>query len=85
MNFITGNHLPRRTFLRGMGASMALPFLDAMVPAARASREALADPTRLIATWSEQPSTCGRLKKSAATTRWCPTTRWRPSNPTATT
>ncbi|HVQ43326.1 MAG TPA: DUF1552 domain-containing protein, partial [Vicinamibacterales bacterium] len=48
MNFITGNHLPRRTFLRGMGASMALPFLDAMVPAARASREALADPTRLI-------------------------------------
>ena len=48
MNFITGNHLPRRTFLRGMGASMALPFLDAMVPAARARREALADPTRLI-------------------------------------
>ena len=25
MNFITGKHLPRRTFLRGMGASMALP------------------------------------------------------------
>ncbi|HEX5068700.1 MAG TPA: DUF1552 domain-containing protein [Vicinamibacterales bacterium] len=48
MNFITGKHLPRRTFLRGMGASMALPFLDAMVPAARAKREALADPTRLI-------------------------------------
>src|SRR5262245_19137068 len=48
MNFITGNHLPRRTFLRGAGAAMALPFLDAMVPAARARREALADPTRLI-------------------------------------
>jgi hypothetical protein len=48
MNFITGKHLPRRTFLRGMGASMALPFLDAMVPAARAKREMLADPTRLI-------------------------------------
>jgi len=48
MNFITGKQLPRRTFLRGMGASMALPFLDAMVPAARAKREALADPTRLI-------------------------------------
>jgi len=48
MNFITGKHLPRRTFLRGMGASMALPFLDAMVPAARARREALADPTRLL-------------------------------------
>ena len=25
--------LPRRTFLRGMGAAIALPFLDAMVPA----------------------------------------------------
>ncbi len=25
--------LPRRTFLRGMGATAALPFLDAMVPA----------------------------------------------------
>ena len=36
MNFITGKHLPRRTFLRGMGATVALPFLDAMVPAARA-------------------------------------------------
>ena len=26
-------HLARRTFLRGLGASVALPFLDAMVPA----------------------------------------------------
>ena len=25
--------LPRRTFIRGMGAAVALPFLDAMVPA----------------------------------------------------
>ena len=48
MNFITGTHLPRRTFLRGAGAAMALPFLDAMVPAARTRREMLADPTRLI-------------------------------------
>jgi len=32
--FITKKHLPRRTFLRGtFGAMMALPFLDAMVPA----------------------------------------------------
>ncbi len=33
MKFITGKHVPRRTFLRGMGATVALPFLDAMVPA----------------------------------------------------
>jgi hypothetical protein len=32
--FITKTHLSRRTFLRGMGVSMALPFLESMVPAA---------------------------------------------------
>jgi hypothetical protein len=31
--FITRKSLPRRTFLRGMGATLALPMLDAMVPA----------------------------------------------------
>jgi hypothetical protein len=36
MHFITGKHIPRRTFLRGMGVTAALPFLDAMVPAGRA-------------------------------------------------
>ena len=35
MSFITGKHMARRTFLRGMGATVALPFLDAMVPAGR--------------------------------------------------
>src|SRR5438045_263683 len=30
---ITGKHLHRRTFLRGMGAAVALPMLDAMKPA----------------------------------------------------
>jgi Protein of unknown function (DUF1552) len=47
MQFITGKHLPRRTFLRGMGATMALPFLDAMVPAARGLADK-SDPTRFI-------------------------------------
>ena len=31
--FITKKHLPRRTFLRGVGATVALPLLDAMIPA----------------------------------------------------
>ena len=35
MSFITGKQLPRRTFLRGAGATVALPFLEAMVPAGR--------------------------------------------------
>jgi len=33
MSFITGKHIGRRTMLRGLGATVALPFLDAMVPA----------------------------------------------------
>jgi len=52
MNFLTGKALPRRTFLRGMGVSVALPFLDAMVPAGRggwSSVSAELDKTRLIA------------------------------------
>jgi hypothetical protein len=31
--FVTKKHLHRRTFLRGLGATVALPLLDAMVPA----------------------------------------------------
>jgi hypothetical protein len=32
--FITKKHLPRRTFLRGaLGAAIAMPFMDAMIPA----------------------------------------------------
>lgn len=34
--FIKKIALPRRTFLQGMGAAVALPFLDAMLPAMRA-------------------------------------------------
>jgi hypothetical protein len=37
MGFITKKSLPRRTFLKGAGASFALPLLDAMIPAATAS------------------------------------------------
>src|SRR3954467_3785265 len=51
MHFITGKHMPRRTFLRGaVGAAVALPFLDAMVAAkgVGAKTAAAADRTRLI-------------------------------------
>ena len=37
MNFVTAKSLSRRAVLRGMGATIALPFLDAMVPCARAA------------------------------------------------
>ena len=53
MSLITGKHLPRRTFLRGVGASVALPFLDAMAPAGRSGRNVASaaeakDVTRLV-------------------------------------
>jgi hypothetical protein len=40
--------LPRRTFLRGMGATLALPLLDAMVPAAVAQSKSAAAPVRRL-------------------------------------
>ena len=48
MDFITGKHLSRRTFVRGVGATVALPFLDAMVPAGRLWGRTVEDPTRLV-------------------------------------
>ncbi len=45
---ITHKALPRRTFLRGVGAALALPVLDAMVPAlSAASQLSVSSPTRL--------------------------------------
>ena len=40
--------LPRRTFLRGMGASLALPLLDAMVPSMTALTSTPANPVRRL-------------------------------------
>jgi len=36
MHFLTKKHLSRRKLLRGAGVSLALPFLESMVPAATA-------------------------------------------------
>ena len=48
MGFITKKHLSRRTFIRGAGVTMALPFLESMVPAATPLRQTAASPpTRL--------------------------------------
>ena len=40
--------LPRRTFLRGIGAALALPLLDAMVPALTAVVKTAANPVRRL-------------------------------------
>ena len=46
--FISQKHLPRRTVLRGLGASLALPLLDGMVPAYAALRKTAANPVRRL-------------------------------------
>jgi len=49
MPMLTKRHLPRRTMLKGMGAAIALPFLDAMLPAGTALAKVLPGKRRLIA------------------------------------
>jgi hypothetical protein len=72
---ITKKALPRRTFLRGMGATLALPLLDAMVPALSAIARTPAQPLRRLgfvyipnganmATWT--PAGGGSLELSRA-------------------
>jgi hypothetical protein len=50
--FLTGKHLSRRTVLRGLGASVALPLLDSMIPArtlfATTAAGKAAEVTRLV-------------------------------------
>ncbi len=45
---ITKTHLPRRTFLRGVGATLALPLLDGMVPALSPIRASAAAPVKRL-------------------------------------
>jgi Protein of unknown function (DUF1552) len=43
----TGKHLPRRTFLKGVGVTIGLPLLDAMAPAFTRASRAATPPVRL--------------------------------------
>jgi hypothetical protein len=45
---ITKKFIPRRRFLRGVGATLALPLLDAMIPAATAWAKTAAKPVRRL-------------------------------------
>jgi hypothetical protein len=53
MNILTGKAIPRRTFLKGMGVTVALPYLDAMQPALRniggTGSKAVDDKVRFVA------------------------------------
>jgi hypothetical protein len=45
---VTKRYIPRRTFLKGAGTALALPLLDAMVPALSALAETAAAPVRRL-------------------------------------
>ena len=51
MSFLTTKSLPRRTVLRGLGATLALPFLDAMLPAFSVRGRAAAKPAHRFQTF----------------------------------
>ena len=64
MSFITKKHLSRRTLLRGMGVSVALPLLDSMVPAQTPlSKTAAASKSRL---------SCIYVPHGATMDKWTP-------------
>ncbi len=45
---VTGRYLPRRTVIRGLGTAIALPMLDAMVPALSPERVTAASAPRRL-------------------------------------
>ncbi len=70
--FISKTHIPRRTVLRGMGATIALPLLDAMVPAGVAlAQTAAASKTRLACIESVH-GTAGATAFGTARHLWSP-------------
>ena len=65
MAFITKKSLSRRTFLRGAGVTIALPFLESMVPAATPLRQTAASPrTRLGAIYFPHGATMDKWTPS---------------------
>lgn len=59
-NVVTKKHVSRRTILRGLGASLALPFLDSMVPAlAGPVRAAMGMPKRVGAFYAPNGMSMG--------------------------
>ena len=65
MNFITRKHLSRRWFLRGAGVTVALPFLESMVPAQTPLAKAAVPKTRLG---------CFYVPHGATMYKWTPST-----------
>ena len=65
--FITRKHLSRRTVLRGIGASVALPLLDSMV-AAQTPARTVAPKTRFAAFYVPHGATMDKWTPAAERT-----------------
>jgi hypothetical protein len=70
--FVTKKHISRRTVLRGMGASVALPLLDAMVPAQTPLRNTAASPRSRLACIEMVHGAAGSTDEGARQHYWSP-------------
>jgi hypothetical protein len=70
--FITKKHISRRTMLRGMGATVALPFLDSMLPAFAQSRTAANKPKTRLACIEMVHGAAGSTKIGIEKNLWAP-------------
>ena len=66
--FIHKAALPRRRILKGMGAALALPLLDAMVPALTPTVKTASAPRKRLG--------CVYIPHGAIMDRWTPGDRW---------
>ena len=82
--FLPKKSLPRRTFLKGVGVTLGLPLLDAMIPARTALAQTAAKPVRrfggayspngmIMSAWTPATAGCRSTPTSPATRP--PTTR----------
>jgi hypothetical protein len=70
--FITKKHLSRRTLLRGMGVSLALPLLDSMVPAQTPLRKTAAVPRSRLACLEMVHGAAGSTADGSDKHYWAP-------------
>src|SRR5687767_2511628 len=71
--YLTKRHLSRRAVLRGAGVTLALPFLDAMVPAATALAQTAAQPKlRMGFFYIPHGAIMGNTSHGPGMDRWTP-------------
>jgi hypothetical protein len=70
--FVAKKYIPRRTVLRGLGASLALPFLEAMAPAQTPLRKTAASPRSRLACIEMVHGAAGSTEEGARKHYWSP-------------